>query len=405
VKGGEERTSRLIDSASATLFPNYRQFPVVFERGEGSTLFDTEGRSYLDFVAGIATCNLGHCHPAVTEAISEQAARLVHVSNWYYNDRQAVLAEKLTSLTGLDKVFFCNSGAEASEAAIKLARKFSWEKHGEERSLVISLHGAFHGRTMKALTATDPKHHHQAFSPYPEGFAHIERDDLEALTKLLPGACALFVEPVQGEGGVYPLDHGFLRAAAAACRDHGVLLMMDEVQTGMGRCGSLFAHELYDVEPDVMTLAKGLANGFPVGAVLATGEAAAALGPGTHGSTFGGNPLACAAAEATLRVIEEDKLARRAMELGAHLEEQLDGLVRKHTAALEVRGAGLLQGLQVSGDPAEMVSGLLDQGILVTAVAGHTIRLTPPLTVSREEINMVIKALDEALGQAEGQPG
>jgi acetylornithine aminotransferase len=391
-----------IDAARGALFPNYRQFPIVFSSGRGTRLRDTEGKEYIDFVAGIATCNLGHCHPGVTRAIVNQAGRLVHVSNWYYNDVQAILSERLTSLTSLDKVFFCNSGAEASETAIKLARKRSFEKYGAGRNLIISFYGAFHGRTMKALTATDPKHHLEAFSPYPEGFVHVAPGDLEGLEGHLPGACALFVEPVQGEGGVYPMDREFLLKAADLCRKHDVLFMLDEVQTGMGRCGALFAHQVLGIEPDVMTLAKGLANGFPIGAVLTTSEFAASLGPGTHGSTFGGNPLACSAALATLNIIEADDLPRKAYIVGGRLRSGLEKLGEKHSMVTGVRGLGLLLGMELSEPAAPFVEALMKKGFLVTAVAEKTLRFTPPLNITEIEVDGVLTALDEILTESAG---
>jgi len=391
-----------INAASGALFPNYRQFPVVFTSGRGTRLRDTEGKEYIDFVAGIATCNLGHCHPGVTRAIVNQAGRLVHVSNWYFSDVQAILAERLTSLTSLDKVFFCNSGAEASETAIKLARKRSFDKYGAGRNLIISFYGAFHGRTMKALTATDPKHHIEAFSPYPEGFVHITPGDLEALENHLPKASALFVEPVQGEGGVNPMGRDFLQKTADLCRQHDVLFMLDEVQTGMGRCGALFAHQVLGIEPDVMTLAKGLANGFPIGAVLATNDLAASLGPGTHGSTFGGNPLACSAALATLNILEAEDLPRKATVIGERLRKGLEKLGEKHTLVTDVKGLGLLLGMELSEPAAPIVQALMKRGFLVTSVAEKTLRFTPPLNVTEVEVDGVLTALDEILTESTG---
>lgn len=396
-------TREYLDAAGSSLFPNYRQFPVVFTSGRGSRLRDTDGKEYLDFVAGIATCNLGHCHPGVTRAIVNQAGRLVHVSNWYYSDVQAILAERLTSLTNLDRVFFCNSGAEASETAIKLARKRSFEKYGAGRNLIISFYGAFHGRTMKALTATDPKHHLEAFSPYPEGFVHIAPGDIENLEGHLPSASALFVELVQGEGGVNLIDRDFLLKAADLCRKEDVLFMVDEVQTGMGRCGALFAHQVYGIEPDVMTLAKGLANGFPIGAVLAKSDLAAALGPGTHGSTFGGNPLACSAALATLNILEAEDLPRRAQAAGKRLRGGLEKLMEKYPSLVKgVKGLGLLMGMELSQPAAPFVQALLEKGYLVTAVAETTLRFTPPLTISDIEVDSVLAALDETLAESSG---
>ena len=391
-----------MEAASGALFPNYRQFPIVFTSGRGTRLRDTEGREYIDFVAGIAACNLGHCHPGVTRAIVNQAGRLVHVSNWYYSDIQAILAERITSLVSLDKVFFCNSGAEASEAAIKLARKRSFDKYGAGRNLIISLYGAFHGRTMKALTATDPKHHMKAFSPYPDGFVHIAPGDLESLEGYLPNASAFFIEPVQGEGGVNPIDVQFLSKAADLCQKHDVLIMLDEVQTGMGRCGALFAHQIMGIEPDVMTLAKGLANGFPMGAVLTTSDLAETLGPGTHGSTFGGNPLACSAALATLNILEAENLPQKAIVTGERLKAGLEKLKGKYSIVKDVRGLGLLLGMELTEPPAPYVQALMEKGFLVTAVADNTLRFTPPLNVTEVEVDGILTALDEIFTEKEG---
>jgi len=393
----DPETLSLVENAHSSLFPNYRQFPVIFTRGKGTRLWDTDGNEYVDFVAGIATCNLGHCHPEVTRAICEQASRLVHVSNWYFTETQIELSRFLTSLTALDKVFFCNSGAEASEAAIKLARKRAFEKFGPGRNRVISFFGAFHGRTMKALLATDPSHHIEAFSPFPEGFVHIKVGDIKALKKHLPEACAVFLEPVQGEGGVHPMESGFLTEVARLCREHDVLLMVDEVQTGMGRCGALFAHQALGIEPDVMTLAKGLANGFPMGAVLAKSETAQALGPGTHGSTFGGNPLASAAALATLRVMTGENLPLRGGEMGKLLQKGLETLSSRHPVIKNVRGMGLLLGLELSTPAGAVVKDLLSRGYLVTGVAGNTLRFTPALTITENEIEGLLAALEDSI--------
>jgi predicted acetylornithine/succinylornithine family transaminase len=386
-----------IETARTCLFPNYRPYPLIFERGDGCRIWDSEGHEYIDFVAGIATCNLGHCHPAVTEAIRRQAESLLHVSNWYYNTPQIELARRLTELTSMDRVFFCNSGAEAAEAAIKVARKTAFEEHGPGKNTVISLKGAFHGRTMKALTATDPKHHIEAFSPYPEGFVHIEAGDLLSLREHLPDACAFFMEPIQGEGGVRPVDPGFVKEAADLCREHDVLLMMDEVQTGIGRCGALFAYEHFGIKPDIVTLAKGLGNGFPIGAVLASEQAASHLAPGSHGSTFGGNPLACSAALATINTIVEQDLSRRAGKMGDIFFKGLEDMMQSTPVALEVRGAGLLIGLELNIKAAPVVQQLIQYGYLTTVVQEHTLRFTPPLTVTEEDIRGLIDALRKTL--------
>jgi acetylornithine/succinyldiaminopimelate/putrescine aminotransferase len=299
-------------------------------------------------------------------------------------------------------VFFCNSGAEASETAIKLARKRAFDKYGPDRNLIVSFFGAFHGRTMKALTATDPKHHSEAFSPYPGGFAHIHHGDMEALAAYLPLACALFLEPIQGEGGVNVMDVKFLQKAAALCREHDVLLMADEVQTGMGRCGTLFAHQSMGFTPDVMTLAKGLANGFPMGAVLAKEEAASVMGPGTHGSTFGGNPLACAAALATLETLQSEGLPERAAVAGEQLRTGLLDLAKRHRIVSEIRGMGLLLGMELTVPAAPIVGSLMTKGYLVTTVGERTVRFTPPLNIASEDIQGILEALDQVLEENGG---
>jgi predicted acetylornithine/succinylornithine family transaminase len=391
------QTPEILETMQESLFPNYKQFPVVFKKGEGTRLWDTDGKEYVDFVAGIATCNLGHCHTEVTKAICEQARRLIHVSNWYFTEVQFELTRLLTSLTSLDRVFLCNSGTEASETAIKLARKRAFEKYGPGRNRIIAFFGAFHGRTMKALTATDPRHHIEAFSPFPESFEHIRMGDIEAMEKHLPEACAVFLEPVQGEGGVHPMDPDFLSKVARLCKEKDVLLMLDEVQTGMGRCGALFAHQALGIDPDVMTLAKGLANGFPMGVVLAKSETAQALGPGTHGSTFGGNPLACAAALATLRTIIDEDLPSRAAFLGDQLRTGLEKISSKYSIVRDVRGMGLLLGMELTVDAGSVVKDLLTRGFLVTAVAENTLRFTPPLTVTGDEIQRLLEVLEESI--------
>jgi len=387
--------------SAVDLFPNYRQYPVVLVRGEGSRVWDSEGREYADFVAGIAVCNLGHCHPAVTEAIRRQAGALVHVSNWYFNEPNLRLARLLTELTFADRVFFCNSGAEANEAAIKLCRKRAFDRFGKGRETIVSLYGAFHGRTMKALAATDPRHHNPAFSPYPEGFVHLEPGDLDALAEVLPRACALFVEPVQGEGGVRPLDRAFLEKAADLCRKHDTLLVFDEVQTGVGRCGAPFAYQALGVEPDLLTSAKALANGLPMGALLAREAAALHLGPGTHGSTFGGNPLVSAAAFATLSTLLSEDLPARAARVGEALAGRLREMAAVRPLVREVRGMGLLLGVELGAPAAPVASALMAEGILTTVVRDTTIRLTPPLNVPEETLERFLSTFDRVLAAAE----
>jgi len=374
------------------LMQTYGRLPVTMVRGAGCKLYDAEGREYLDFVAGIAVCNLGHCHPQVTAAVREQVEKLVHVSNLYHTQPQIELAELLVNNSFADRVFFCNSGAEANEAAIKLARKASPEGKYE----IISLAGSFHGRTLATVAATGQAKFHQGFEPLPSGFVHAPFGDIEALRGLIgPATCAVLCEPLQGEGGVRPLSPTYLRAIRELCDQHGLLLLFDEVQVGMGRTGTLLAHEQLGVTPDIMTLAKGLGNGLPIGAMLAGERVAAAFTPGSHASTFGGNPVACAAALATLRVLLAPGFLAAVAAKGEYLATRLRELARQYPQrAVEVRGMGLIQGLVLSEGIREqglaMVRRLFAQGLLLNFAGNTALRFIPPLVVSHEEIDRAV---------------
>ncbi|HET98717.1 MAG TPA: acetylornithine transaminase [Desulfurivibrio alkaliphilus] len=374
------------------LMQTYGRLPVTMVRGAGCKLYDAEGREYLDFVAGIAVCNLGHCHPQVTAAVREQVEKLVHVSNLYHTQPQIELAELLVNNSFADRVFFCNSGAEANEAAIKLARKASPEGKYE----IISLAGSFHGRTLATVAATGQAKFHQGFEPLPSGFVHAPFGDIEALRGLIgPATCAVLCEPLQGEGGVRPLSPTYLRAIRELCDQHGLLLLFDEVQVGMGRTGTLLAHEQLGVTPDIMTLAKGLGNGLPIGAMLAGERVAAAFTPGSHASTFGGNPVACAAALATLRVLLAPGFLAAVAAKGEYLATRLQELARQYPQrAVEVRGMGLIQGLVLSEGIREqglaMVRRLFAQGLLLNFAGNTALRFIPPLVVSHEEIDRAV---------------
>ncbi|WP_298612039.1 aspartate aminotransferase family protein [uncultured Thiothrix sp.] len=375
-----------------TLMPTYARLPVTFARGEGAVLFDTEGKQYLDAVAGVAVCSLGHARPEVADAICEQAHRLMHTSNLYQIENQQALGERLCALAGMDNAFFCNSGAEANEAAIKIARLYAHNK-GIERPVIIVMSNAFHGRTMATVTATGNPKAQAGFGPLLEGFVRVQYGDAEAVAHQLAAdknIVAVLVEPVQGEGGVQVPSADYLPRLRELCDQHDCLLMTDEIQTGMCRTGKWFAFQHTSIQPDVMTLAKALGNGMPIGACLARGKAASVFGYGNHGSTFGGNPLACRAALAVLEVMEKEQLANRAAELGHYFLQQFRAGLTDVAGVKEVRGKGLMIGIQLERDCGELVKQGLAQGILINVTAGNVIRLLPPLVISQPQADQII---------------
>ena len=392
---------------SGALMRTYAEAPVTFVRGEGSWLFDAQGRRYLDFICGLAVTSLGHSHPAVADAVAAQARTLSHVSNLYGNELAPEVAATIDRLVGGGQtraggqVFFCNSGAEANECALKLARRWA----GPGRHVVLSTWGSFHGRTLATLTATGQPAKHGPFEPLPTGFAHVPYDDLGALEDALgaPDVAGVLVEPIQGEGGVVTPSSDYLAGVRALCTAHEALLMVDEIQTGLGRTGRWFAFQGRDLQPDVVTMAKALGNGMPVGACWARAEVAAAFGPGDHGSTFGGQPLALAAARATLAVMEAEDVCGRARVAGAALATGLAGL----PGVVGVRGEGLLLAAQLDSDTAPAVAtAALERGLLVNAVRPDSIRVAPPLLVSGAEIDQALAILGQALAAAgAGLPG
>lgn len=391
-------TDTIMHTANQVIAATYKRFPIVLERGQGCTVWDTRGRRYTDFVAGIAVCNLGHAHPRIADALARQAHQLVHVSNLYYTIPQTELARMLTEQSFADRVFFCNSGAEANEAAIKLARKHFHDKGMPERFRIVCMEKSFHGRTMATLSATGQDKIKKGFDPVLEGFSFVPFNDIVALTAVINDqTCAVLLEPIQGEGGVRCPDAGFLRQVRRLCDQRGMLMILDEIQTGMGRTGQRFAHEHYGVIPDIMTLAKALANGLPMGAMLATEKVAAAFSVGAHASTFGGTPLVAAAALETLKIFEEEKIVERARETGVYFKDALDRLKLRHRCIVEVRGKGLLLGIQLDGPADEWVRVCLENGFLVNCVQGHTLRFVPPLIIRKEEIDALIQCLDDVL--------
>jgi len=399
----------------------YGRYPIVPVRGEGCRLWDADGKEYLDFLGGVAVNNLGHCHPKVVAALQKQAAELIHCSNYYQIPQQIELAELLCNHSFADKAFFCNSGAEANEAAIKLARKYSRDTYGPERYEIITAADSFHGRTMATVSATGQEKVQRFFDPLLHGFKHVPFNDVAALeAAVTPTTCAIMLEPIQGEGGINMPSPGYFEAVRELCDRHGLLLIFDEVQVGMGRTGKLFAYEHFGVTPDIMTLAKALAGGAPIGTMLAKDKFATAFVPGTHGSTFGGNPLVCAAAIATIRTILEDGLLNRCAaaiatirtiledgllnrceEIGEYLTGELETLVNKYPFAKEVRGVGLMIGMSLSIQGAEIVKKGHARGVLLNVTHDTVLRFVPALIVTRQEIDAMIVILDGIFAEVE----
>jgi acetylornithine aminotransferase len=386
--------------ADQVIANTYKRFPVVISKGRGCTLYDTEGRSYTDFVAGIAVCNLGHAHPAVTRAVCEQAQTLWHVSNLYYTMPQVELAAWLVNHSFADRVFFGNSGAEANEAAIKLARKFYSDRGQSHRFRIITMEQSFHGRTMATLSATGQDKIKRGFDPVLSGFDFVPFDDVAALlAKIGSDTCAVMIEPVQGEGGVRCPDSGYLKAVRQICDENDVLLIFDEIQTGMGRTGKLFGYQHFDVEPDIMTLAKALANGLPIGAMLAREKVAAAFGPGAHASTFGGTPIVTAAAFEVCKTLVEGKVVEQSQKRAEYFREKLIELKNRHECIVDVRGLGLLLGIKLDFNAESMVARCMQKGFLINCIQENILRFVPPLIIGEEEIDALVNCLDDLLGE------
>lgn len=388
----------IINKADSVIFQTYARFPVVLEKGKGCRVWDTTGKEYIDFVAGVAVINLGHCHPGITNAIKEQAEKLVHVSNLFYTIPQTELAEWLVNRSFADRVFFCNSGAEANEAAIKLARKYFSDKGEKGRHTILTMKQSFHGRTMGAMSATGQDKIKYGFDPMLQGFDFVPFNDIKALSERMDSSiCAVMLEPVQGEGGVVCPDKGFLKSVREICDKHGALLIYDEIQTGMGRTGKLFCHEHENVTPDIMTLAKGLGNGLPIGAMLATEKVGASFKAGAHGSTFGGTPFITAAALEASRIIEKENILEKCSKASAYFISRLESLKAKHGVVEDVRGIGLLLGMKLKTEGAPIVNKCLEKGFLINCVQNDTLRFIPPLVISNAEIDLLIDCLDEIL--------
>jgi acetylornithine aminotransferase len=397
------KTAEWVARADRVIMKTYGRYPIVPVRGEGCRLWDADGKMYLDFLAGVAVNNLGHCHPKVVAALQEQAARLIHCSNYYHIPSQVELAELLCGRSFADRAFFCNSGAEANEAAIKLARKYSRETFGPERFAIITAAESFHGRTMATVSATGQEKVQRFFDPLLHGFLHVPFNDAAAIAAAVtPQTCAVMLEPIQGEGGVNVPAPGYLREVREICDHHGLLLILDEVQTGLGRTGRLFAHEHFGIEPDIMTLAKALAGGAPIGAMLARDKFAEAFSPGTHGSTFGGNPLMTAAALAAVNALFDEGLLERAQTMGAYLVRRLEELQVRHPVVEAVRGIGLMVGMKLTIPGGDLVKQGHARGLLLNVTHDTVLRFVPPLVVSEAEIDAMTAILDELLAAGAG---
>ena len=394
-------SAQWIEKADKYIMKTYGRYPLVPVRGEGCLVWDADGKRYLDFLAGVAVNNLGHCHPKVVAALQQQAATLIHCSNYYHVPQQIELAELLCTRSFADRAFFCNSGAEANEAAIKLARKYSRERFGVDRFEIITALSSFHGRTMATVSATGQEKVQKFFDPLLHGFRHVPFNDVEALSRALtPNTCAVMLEPIQGEGGVVVPSADYFREVRRLCDENGLLLIFDEVQVGIGRTGKMFAHEHFGVTPDIMTLAKALAGGAPIGCMLAREEIAAAFSPGTHGSTFGGNPLVTAAAVAVLRAIEEEGLLNRCEEMGEYLLGELEALKRRFPALIiDVRGIGLMIGMEMAVPAGDIVKKGLERGVLLNVAQDKVMRFVPPLVVTKAEVDEMIGILAGILSE------
>lgn len=389
-----------MEQSEQNVLHTYNRFPIVLEKGEGVYLYDTDGKKYLDFAAGIAVFGLGYHYPGYDEELKDQVDHLIHTSNLFYNVPMGEAAEKLARVSGMSKVFFTNSGTEAIEGAIKAARKYAWLKDGNTDHEIIAMNHSFHGRSVGALSVTGNPHYQEAFKPLMGGVKFADFNDLESVkAQISDKTCAIIMETVQGEGGIYPAEKAFLEGVKAICEEKDILLILDEIQCGMGRTGSMFAWQEYGVKPDIMTCAKALGCGVPVGAfVLNEKTAKASLVPGDHGTTYGGNPLACRAVTAVLDIFEKDKIAEHVRELTPYLEEKLDALTEKYDCLTTRRGKGFMQGLVVSGRPvSEVVKKGLENGLIVISAGSDVLRLVPPLVIQKEHIDEMIEKLEKSL--------
>ena len=387
------------EALKQNLMNTYARFPVTFVRGEGLYAYDEEGRKYADFGSGISVNNLGHCHPAVVKAIAEQAQTLCHCSNLYWSEPQLDVAEYLVKYSGLDRVFFCNSGAEANEGAVKLARKYFYDKGRSDQYEIITMKKSFHGRTLATLTATGQDKVKTGFAPLPEGFVYAAFNEFEDLkAKVSEHTCAVMLEPVQGEGGIYPAEKDYLEQVAAFCKEKGFLLIFDEIQCGMGRTGTMFAYEQYGVKPDIVTNAKALGGGLPFGAFIASEEVAASFGPGSHGSTFGANPVAASASRAVFEVMEKEDMLSHVKTVGADLRDRLLELKEEFPEVIkDVRGLGLMLGMEVTCGASAVVNACFDNGVVLLSAGPDVVRFLPPFIITEKDVDFLTETLKKAV--------
>ncbi|MDD6844700.1 MAG: aspartate aminotransferase family protein [Clostridia bacterium] len=393
-------TKQIIEEAESNLIHTYNRYQIVLDKGDGVRLYDTDGKEYLDFGAGIAVFALGYNNKEYNDALKAQIDKLVHTSNYFYNEPAAKAAKALTAASGMDRVFFTNSGTEAVEGAIKLAKKYAYLKDGSTDHEIIAMEHSFHGRSMGALAVTGNKHYQEAFGPMIPGIRFAQFNNLDSVKELVNDkTCAIIFETIQGEGGVYPAKKEFIEGVRKLCDEKGILLILDEIQCGMGRSGSMFAYQQYGVKPDIVTSAKALGCGVPIGAFMATEQVAKALVPGDHGTTYGGNPLACAAAVEVFRLFEKLNVTDNVKNVGKYLETQLKSLVEEYDIVKAQRGMGLIQGIELTVNPKNVIAKCLDNGLILFSAGTNVIRFVPPLVITREDVDQMMARLKKALDE------
>ena len=393
-------TKQIIEEAESNLIHTYNRYQIVLDKGDGVRLYDTDGKEYLDFGAGIAVFALGYNNKEYNDALKAQIDKLVHTSNYFYNEPAAKAAKALTAASGMDRVFFTNSGTEAVEGAIKLAKKYAYLKDGSTDHEIIAMEHSFHGRSMGALAVTGNKHYQEAFGPMIPGIRFAQFNNLDSVKELVNDkTCAIIFETIQGEGGVYPAKKEFIEGVRKLCDEKGILLILDEIQCGMGRSGSMFAYQQYGVKPDIVTSAKALGCGVPIGAFMATEQVAKALVPGDHGTTYGGNPLACAAAVEVFRLYEKLNVTDNVKNVGKYLETQLKNLVEEYDIVKAQRGMGLIQGIELTVNPKDVIAKCLDNGLILFSAGTNVIRFVPPLVITREDVDQMMARLKKALDE------
>ena len=393
-------TKQIIEEAESNLIHTYNRYQIVLDKGDGVRLYDTDGKEYLDFGAGIAVFALGYNNKEYNDALKAQIDKLVHTSNYFYNEPAAKAAKALTAASGMDRVFFTNSGTEAVEGAIKLAKKYAYLKDGSTDHEIIAMEHSFHGRSMGALAVTGNKHYQEAFGPMIPGIRFAQFNNLDSVKELVNGkTCAIIFETIQGEGGVYPAKKEFIEGVRKLCDEKGILLILDEIQCGMGRSGSMFAFQQYGVKPDIVTSAKALGCGVPIGAFMATEQVAKALVPGDHGTTYGGNPLACAAAVEVFRLFDKLNVTDNVKNVGKYLETQLKSLVEEYDVVKAQRGMGLIQGIELTVNPKDVIAKCLDNGLILFSAGTNVIRFVPPLVITRDDVDQMMVRLKKALDE------